>query len=82
MLLTREDIAAMYAGGVDAVSGVIAQLQAISVAQQEQIRTQQEQIAVLSARVKELEDQAKTTSRTSSKPPSSDGYARPPRSLR
>jgi len=50
-------------------------VQAFSVAQQEQI-------AALSARVKELEDQAKTTSRTSSKPPSSDGYARPPRSLR
>lgn len=75
MLLTREDIAAVYAGGVDAVSGVIEQLQAISVAQQTQI-------AALSARVKELEDQAKTTSRTSSKPPSSDGYRRPPRSLR
>jgi len=75
MLLTREDIAAVYAGGVDAVSSVIEQLQAISVAQQEQI-------AVLSARVKDLEDQAKTTSRTSSKPPSSDGYRRPPRSLR
>lgn len=75
MLLTREDIAAVYAGGVDAVSSAIEQLQAISVAQQEQI-------AVLSARVKDLEDQAKTTSRTSSKPPSSDGYRRPPRSLR
>ncbi len=75
MLLTREDIAAVYAGGVDAVSGLIEQMQAVVVAQQEQI-------AVLSARVKDLEDQAKTTSRTSSKPPSSDGYQRPPRSLR
>jgi len=37
MLLTREDIAAVYAGGVAAVSGVIAQRQALSVAQQEQI---------------------------------------------
>ena len=82
MLLTREDIAAVYAGGVDAVSAVIEHLQALSVTQQEQIRAQQEQIMALSARVKDLEDQAKTTSRTSSKPPSSDGYARPPRSLR
>jgi len=72
---TGENIAAVYAGGVDVVVGVIEQLQAISVAQQEQI-------AVLSARVKDLEDQATTTSRTSSKPPSSDGYRRPPRSLR
>jgi transposase len=75
MGLTREEIAALYAGGVEAVSGVIEQLQAVAT-------RQQEQIAVLSARVKELEDQAKTTSRTSSKPPSSDGYQRPPRSLR
>ena len=75
MRLTRAEISAVYAGGVDAVIGLIEQLQAVAVAQQEQI-------AVLSARVKELEDQAKTTSRTSSKPPSSDGYTRPPRSLR
>jgi transposase len=75
MRLTREEIAAIYAGGVAAVSGVIEALQAVA-------STQQEQIAVLSARVKELEDQVKTTSRTSSKPPSSDGYTRPPRSLR
>src|SRR5438128_2827804 len=75
MLLTRAEITAVYAGGVDAVIGVIEQLQAV-------VTAQQEQIAALSARVKELEDQAKTTSRTSSKPPSSDGYRRPPRSLR
>jgi transposase len=75
MRLTRDEIAAIYAVGEAAVSGVIEQLQAVAA-------TQQEQIAVLRARVKELEDQAKTTSRTSSKPPSSDGYARPPRSLR
>jgi transposase len=42
----------------------------------------EEQIVALSARVKALEDRAKTTSRTSSKPPSSDGYQRRPRSLR
>ena len=75
MPLTREEIVAVYAGGVEAVFGVIAQLQAV-------VAAQQEQITVLSARVKELEDQAQTTSRTSSKPPSSDGYRRPPRSLR
>jgi len=63
------------AGGVDAVISVIEQLQAV-------VSAQQEHIAALSARVKELEDQAKTTSRTSSKPPSSDGDHRPPRSLR
>ncbi len=75
MPLTRAEITVVYAGGVDAVIGVIEQLQAV-------VAAQQEQIAALSARVKELEDQAKTTSRTSSKPPSSDGYNRSPRSLR
>ncbi len=75
MTLTREEIATVYAAGVEAVSAVIEHLQAV-------VAAQQEQIAALSARVKDLEDQAKTTSRTSSKPPSSDGYQRPPRSLR
>lgn len=75
MLLTRDEITAVYAGGVEAVIGVIEQLQVV-------VTAQQEQIAALNARVKALEDQAKTTSRTSSKPPSSDGYQRPPRSLR
>jgi len=75
MRLTRDEITVVYAGGVEAVIGVIEQVQAV-------ITAQQEQIAALSARVKDLEDQAKTTSRTSSKPPSSDGYQRPPRSLR
>ncbi len=45
MLLTRAEISTVYAGGVDAVIGLIEQMQAIAVAQQEQI-------AVLSARVK------------------------------
>jgi transposase len=75
MTLTREEIVAVYAAGVEAVIALIEPLQALVVAQQEQI-------ALLSARVKVLEDQAKTTSRTSSKPPSSDGYRRRGRSLR
>ncbi|MGH2409113.1 MAG: IS66 family transposase [Chloroflexota bacterium] len=75
MGLTREEIGVLYAAGVAAVSVAVEQLQAV-------IAGQQEQIAALSVRVKELEDRAKTTSRTSSKPPASDGYQRPPRSLR
>ena len=75
MALTREEIIVVYAGGVEAVIAVIEQLQAVGVAQQEEI-------AALRVRVKALEDRTKMTSRTSSKPPSSDGYQRPPRSLR
>ncbi len=75
MRLSREEIATLYAGGVEGVISLIEQLHGV-------LATQQEQIAALSARVKELDDQRHTTSRNSSKPPSSDGYKRPPRSLR
>jgi len=89
MALTREEITAVYACGVDAVTSVIAQLEARITTLEEhlgvqaaQIQAQEQVIATVSAWVKELEDQARTTSRTSSKPPSSDGFVRPPRSLR
>src|SRR5207253_1158809 len=73
--LSREEISALYATGVEGVIGLIEHLQSA-------VAAQQEQIAALSARVKELDDQRQTNSRNSSKPPSSDGYSRPPRSLR
>ena len=41
-----------------------------------------EQLAQANARIKELEERLAKNSRTSSKPPSSDGLARPPRSSR
>jgi transposase len=41
-----------------------------------------EELAVANARIKELEERLAKDSRTSSKPPSSDGLARPPRSSR
>lgn len=75
MGLSREEITRLYAGGVEGVICLIEQLLAA-------LATQQEQISALSAQVKELSDQRQTNSRNSSKPPSSDGYSRPPRSLR
>ena len=89
MHLTREEITALYSTGVEAVIGVIEQLVASNAAlhaqlhvQAAQITAQEQVIGTLSARVKELDDQRTTNSRNSSKPPSSDGYARRPRSLR
>jgi len=47
------------------------------------IESYERQIASMSVRIKELEDQLSKNSRNSSKPPSSDGYAKPaPKSLR
>jgi transposase len=89
MTLTHATISAAYAAGEEAVVCLVEQLVAHTVAQEAQIRAQQEQIAAqqqvmvtLSARVKELEDRGHTSSHNSSKPPSSDGLRRPPRSLR
>ncbi len=75
MRLSREEIAALYREGEEGIISLIEQLQQV-------VADQHKQIAALSAWVKELEDQRQTNSRTSSKPPSSDGYARPPRSER
>ena len=67
--MKREDIQAIYDKGIDAVVDLVAAF--------EQIFQQQAlQIAALTERVKQLENQINTNSRNSSKPPSSDGFAR------
>src|SRR5438067_1060731 len=60
----------------------IAALRAELATAQETIAALTGQVATLLERVKELEGQRATTSRNSSKPPSSDGLTRVPRSLR
>jgi transposase len=67
-MLTREEIRALYNRGPEAVIAAVEPLCA--------------QIAALTARVKALEDRLATTSRNSSKPPSSDGVTKQTRSLR
>lgn len=67
-MLTREEFQILYDQGPDAVFGLISAMQ--------------EQIAILTARVKELEDRLGKDSHNSSKPPSSDGLAKKPVSLR
>jgi cell division protein FtsB len=73
MQLTREEITALYSAGVEAVVGVVEQLAASNrtlheqlQVQAAQITAQEQRIAALSARVKELEDQRTTNSRNSS----------------
>ena len=67
-MLTREEFQILYDQGPDALFGLFTAMQ--------------EQIALLSARVKELEDRLGKDSHNSSKPPSSDGLAKKPVSLR
>ena len=64
--VTVEEIRAIYDCGPEAVIALVQRLEAV-------IARQQEQIATLEARIKELEDRLATNSRNSSKPPSSDG---------
>lgn len=67
--MNREEIKAIYDQGPEAVIALVERLFEI-------IEPQQEQIAKLTARVKELEDQLAKDSHNSSKPPSSDGFTR------
>jgi len=60
----------------------IAQLEAENAAQAHQIASLQEQVAALEARVQHLLSQLAKDSHNSSKPPSSDGLSRRPRSQR
>ncbi len=67
--LTREEAEAIYDKGKDAVVEVLMKMSAT--------------IARLEARVTELERQVGSNSQNSNKPPSSDGYRKPPpKSLR
>jgi transposase len=67
-MMTREEIRAGYDQGPEAVIALVEQLYAA--------------LAQLQGRVKELEDRLATTSRNSSKPPSSDSFVNERRSLR
>ena len=67
-MLTRDEILAIYESGPEAVVALIEQMQATLVA--------------LTARVQELEARRAKDSHNSSKPPSSDGLAKKPKSLR
>src|SRR5215211_998502 len=80
-MMPRETILAVYEQGADAVVELVERLFAQLADQQEQLRSQQEMIVSLTARVKELEDRLAKNSRNSSKPPSGDPTKPKPKSL-
>lgn len=73
--MKREEIKAIYDLGPDAVIDLVERLFRL-------IEEQHLELETLKARVKELEDRLATNSRNSSKPPSSDGFAKQTKSLR
>ncbi len=78
-MMPREDILAVHEQGPDAVVELVERLFAQLAHQQEQLRSQQQTISSLTARVEELEGRLAKNSRNSSKPPSSDGINKPPK---
>jgi len=73
--MNRDEIKAVYDRGPDAVIALVESLFAI-------IHEQQQQIAALTERVKELEARLNTDSHNSNLPPSRDGFKKKSRSLR
>lgn len=74
-LLTRESALAVYHSGPEATVSLLLQMQ-------ESILQLQQNVTTLNARVQQLEAQLGKDSHNSSKPPSSDGLAKKPVSLR
>src|SRR5260370_29835494 len=75
MTLTGDEILAVYAAGPEAVVALVEQLLA-------RLTQQEQQIALLTARVNALEAQRRKDSHNSSKPPSRDRLAKKTPSLR
>jgi transposase len=73
--MTRAEIQAVYEAGPEAVITLVERLLAV-------IAEQQATIVALTARVQRLEEQLARNSHNSSKPPSSDGFARKTKSRR
>jgi transposase len=74
-MISRDEFQILYDQGPDAVYALIVRMQAT-------IDALQQQTAALTARVKQLEDRLGKDSHNSSKPPSTDGLAKKPKSLR
>src|SRR4051812_41004445 len=75
MQLTDDEILTIYAQGPAAVLALVETLLT-------RVATQEQTIAALTARVRDLEDQLNRTSRNSHQPPANDGFKKQSRSLR
>jgi len=74
----REEAVAVYRQGEDACVGVLLGLASAVEAIRAEAEVMRGQVGVLTSRVEELEAQVRKNSRNSSRPPSSDGLAKPP----
>ena len=74
--ISREQVLELYAAGPDAVVAFIEHIQNLVNGLGEKIERQEERIKAQEERIQELEGILKKNSHTSSRPPSSDGYAR------
>lgn len=74
--ISREQILELYAAGSDAVVSFVEHIQNLINGLGEKIEAQQKIIERQEERIRELEGIIKRDSHTSSKPPSSDGYAK------
>ena len=80
--MTRAEIQTVYEAGPEAVFTLVESLLVTITQQQALLEQQQAAIASLTARVQQLENQLATRSHNSSKPPSSDGFAKKTQSRR
>ncbi len=82
-MLTRQDAHAMYRAGEDTVVRVLLEMDARIQALERQVQDLTARLDASEQRVRHLEEQVAKDSHNSSKPPSSDGLAKPkPKSLR
>lgn len=77
--MTRDEILAVYAAGPEAVVQLVEQLLAIIARLEARVAELEAENAALRARVEALEQRLGQNSRNSHRPPSQDGFARPPR---
>lgn len=80
--MSTDEIFKVYSEGIESVISLVKELTQEVKSQTEEIKSLQEENKKLNQRVEALENQKKTNSNNSSKPPSSDGFNKRTKSLR